>query len=145
MRQLATLFTKQVIVASKGDTIGRVAEMMQEQNVGAIVVIEQQRPVGIVTDRDIAIALGSMAISIGEPVESIMSSPVATISQEKDVLDATQYMRANMLRRMPVVDGAGHLVGLVTLDDLLILLTREMANLAESVRQEISLPTVLAL
>jgi CBS domain-containing protein len=140
MRQIASLFTKEVVTVRPGDTIARAAELMDQQNVGAIVVVEQQRPVGILTDRDIAVALGARGKSRNSTVQDFMACPVTTISQDEGIFRATQYMMENALRRVPVVDQVGRLVGMVTLDDLLVLLSRELDNLAKGVQAEVVAP-----
>jgi CBS domain-containing protein len=138
MRQLISIFGKDVVTVGPSDTIGRAAERMEEQNVGAVVVAEQGRPVGIVTDRDIAIALGAHGGTPGESVQQIMTCPVTTMHQYEGIFDATQHMMRNSVRRMPVVNDDGRLVGLVTLDDLLVLLSRELDSLSRGVQGEVA-------
>jgi CBS-domain-containing membrane protein len=67
-----------------------------------------------------------------------MTCPVTTMSQSEGIYRATQYMMENAQRRMPVVDDVGRLVGLVSLDDLLVLLSRELDNLAQGVQAELA-------
>lgn len=138
MKQLISMFSKDVATIGPTDTIGRAAELMEQQNVGAVVVAEQGRPVGIVTDRDIAIALGAHGGIPAETVQHIMTCPVTTMRQSEGVFDATQHMMQHAVRRMPVVNDDGRLVGLVTLDDLLVLLSRELDSLAKGVRSEVA-------
>ena len=140
MRQISTVFTKEVATVRPADTIGRAAEVMDQQNVGAVVVVEQQRPVGIVTDRDIAIALGVKGAPRTSHVQELMTCPVTTLRQDEGIFNATQHMMENALRRVPVVDAVGRLVGLVSLDDLLVLLSRELDNLAKGVQAEMATP-----
>ena len=138
MRQLGTMFTKEVVAIRPSDTIGRAAERMDQENVGEGVVVEEQRPVGIVTDRDIAMALGAGGASRGDTVQDVMTCPVTTLRQDEGIFNATQHMMENALRRVPVVDNVGRLVGLVSLDDLLVLLSRELDNLAKGVQAEVA-------
>src|SRR5688572_20721395 len=137
MRQLQSLFTKAVVTVQPSDTIARAAELMEQHHVGAIVVTEQQRPVGIVTDRDIARALAVRNTSRDDVVQDVMTCPVTTIRQDQGIYDVTRQMMEHALRRVPVVDGRGRLVGLVALDDLLLLLSRELDNLAQGVASEV--------
>lgn len=138
MRQLATMFTKEVVTVRPTDTIGRAAERMDQENVGAVVVVEGQRPVGIITDRDVAVALGARGGARNDSVQDMMTCPVTTIRQDAGIFDATQHMMENALRRVPVVDDVGRLVGIVALDDLLVLLSRELDNLAKGVQAEVA-------
>jgi CBS domain-containing protein len=123
---LANLFVKDVITAAPHETIEADAKRMAERNVGAVVVTVDERPVGIVTDRDLAISLGAWGCSPADPVQSVMTSPATTIPRDEGVFNATQYMMENALRRLPVVDERGSLVGIVTLDDLLLFDTRPL-------------------
>jgi CBS domain-containing protein len=136
MREISSLFTKEVVTVRPTETLAQAAQLMDERNVGAVVVAEQQRPVGIVTDRDLAIALGARGAARSEAVQKVMTCPVNTLSQDEGVMQATQRMMENAQRRMPVVDDFGRLVGLVTLDDLLVLLGRELDNLGKGVQAE---------
>jgi signal-transduction protein with cAMP-binding, CBS, and nucleotidyltransferase domain len=111
---------------------------MQKNNVGAIVVLQQGRPVGIVTDRDLALATCAHETSPQECVRNVMTCPVSTIRADEGIFSATQQMMEQAVRRLPVVDQNERLVGLVSLDDLILLLSREIQNIAEGVRAEIS-------
>jgi len=79
--KLSDLFAKKVITAEAGETLASVAQRMQEHNVGTVVVMEDQRPVGIVTDRDLALALGVQGIPVQAPVQKVMTSHVRTVRQ----------------------------------------------------------------
>jgi CBS domain-containing protein len=134
--KLSDLFAKKVITAGAGDTLASVAHQMQEHNVGTVVIVEDQRPVGIVTDRDLALALGAQGVAPQAPVQKEMASHVRTIPDDAGIYTATKYMRDCEVRRLPVVDGDGRLVGIVSLDNLLRFLEREMYNLAEGIKHE---------
>ena len=111
-----------------------VAQVMRKHHVGALVVIdavEKSRPVGIVTDRDLVLEL--MAEGLDPAVFTagdIMSVDLMLASPDMDALDAVQLMNAHQLRRLVIADNAGRLVGIVTMEDVLELLAREIANLA---------------
>jgi CBS domain-containing protein len=126
------------VVSVKPDaTVQFVAELMKEKNIGCVVVTENHKPVGIVTDRDIALRGVSLC---GDPeealIESIMSTDILTIRKDVGIFDAIQEMKSAGVRRMPIVDSAGRLVGLLTIDDLIRLLAREMADIARIIGKE---------
>jgi CBS domain-containing protein len=126
------------VVSVKPDaTVQFVAELMKEKNIGCVVVTENHKPVGIITDRDIALRSASLC---GEPemalIESIMSRDISTIKKDTGIFDAIQEMKAAGVRRMPIVDSSGRLVGLLTVDDLIRLLAREMADIARIIGRE---------
>lgn len=134
----STLFAQEVVTAGPRDSLARVAKLMQERNVGTVVVAEGGRPVGIVTDRDLALAVCARGHSSDEHVQDVMTCPVSTMKHDEGVYNATQHMMELGVRRLPVVDDSGQLVGLVSLDDLLLLLSRELHNMAEGIRGEVS-------
>lgn len=132
---------REVVIAQRGDTTLEVAKMMRQYHVGDVLVVDdrggKRTPVGIVTDRDlvveiIATGLDPSAITVGD----IMVPELAVVKEDTGVFESIQYMRAKGVRRMPVVDGSGGLVGILTLDDLLELLADELSFLAKLVRHE---------
>jgi CBS domain-containing protein len=137
---LSSILTRKVITAGPQDTLASAAKLMQQNNVGAIVITEQNRPVGIVTDRDLAMGALVHGFRPDDHVQTVMATPVSTIREDEGILGATQQMMAQGVRRLPVVDRLERLVGIVTLDDLLLLLGRELRNMAEGVRAEITAP-----
>lgn len=112
-----------VVVARRDTSLADAAKLMRERHVGCIVVVDTNdasKPVGILTDRDIVVEvvaaeLDPRSVTVGE----IMSTPVVTVRAGDDALDTLKAMRIRGVRRVPVVDDAGALAGLASLDDLL--------------------------
>jgi CBS domain-containing protein len=121
------------------ESLAKAARLMQQENVGAVVVVEMERPVGILTDRDLALAICLHGAWPQDPIQSRMQCPVETIRSDDGVYQATQRMMELAVRRLPVVNQVGRLVGIVCLDDLLGLLSRELRNVAEGVRAEVAM------
>ncbi len=126
---------RDVVVTRAEDTIQSVARLMREYHIGDVVVVEERGevrvPVGIVTDRDVVVeviaeGLAPDAVSVGD----IMSLDLVTAHEEDSLWDTLQRMRVNAVRRMPVIDEQGALVGILSLDDLLELLSGELVDLA---------------
>ena len=135
--RLKDFATVAVAVAELDTPALTVAQVMRKHHVGALIVVdalEKSRPVGIVTDRDLVLAL--MAEGLDPEVFTagdIMSVELVIASPEMDAMDAVQLMHTNRLRRLVIADDAGRLVGVVTLEDILQLLTRELADLTAAV------------
>jgi len=129
-------FVKQVVTASPDDTLASVARLMDRHNVGAVVLVENHKPVGIVTDRDLALELGARGLSPQAPARKAMHSPVQWVYRDDGVFDTTQALMEHGVRRLPVVDNDDELVGIVTLDDLLRVLSRELSNLSQGIKSE---------
>jgi CBS domain-containing protein len=133
---IAQFLTRKPVSARLNDTLAMVAKLMKKENVGAIVIGEANRPVGIITDRDLALAVCSGESSPSDPVRNLMTCPVETIADDAGIYRAAQRMMELAVRRLPVVDKNGSLVGLISLDDLLQLISHELQYMAEGVRAE---------
>ena len=134
--KLSDIFTRSVVTAAPEETLTAVALRMQEHNVGTVIIVEHQRPIGIVTDRDLALALGARGVSPQAQVQNLMTRHVLAIPEDTSIYTATKFMREREVRRLPIVDREDRLVGMVTLDDLLRFLGRELYNLAEGIKHE---------
>ncbi len=130
---------KEVVTVSPQTNLLEVAKLLRSQHVGSVVVVEEHRPVGILTDRDIVV---KVVAEEKDPkviqAYEIMTTNPALVNINLDPLDATRIMRDRGLRRLPVVDENRHLLGILTLDDVLDLLGKEAANLAEAVHTELA-------
>jgi CBS domain-containing protein len=109
---------------------------MREKDVGALVVLDpqdpQRRPQGILTDRDIVLGqLSKSADLYCLTVGDVMSRDPMCLRIDMSLEESLAAMNARAVRRAPVVDGNGTLVGIVTLDDLLPAVARELQNLAK--------------
>ncbi|WP_447974737.1 CBS domain-containing protein [Nitrospira sp. Kam-Ns4a] len=119
-------------------TVAEAAAMMAERNVGDLVVVKDMRPVGILTDRDIAVRAVAAGRSPGRtPVHTIMSWPLITITWDQDIGSAVALMTQHGIRRLPIADEQGRLVPILTLDDLLLLGLDGMPVLTEVLRTQL--------
>lgn len=131
--QLRDFATAAVAVVEPETPAVVVAQLMRKYHIGALVVVDandKTRPVGIVTDRDLVLEL--MAEGLDPAVFTtgdIMSVDLVLATPEMDVMDAVQLMKTHGLRRLVMTDAAGALVGIVTMEDVLEQLTRELASL----------------
>jgi CBS domain-containing protein len=129
-------FVKTVVTARPDDSLIAVARLMEEHNVGSVVILEKHRPVGMVTDRDLALELGARGTSLHAPVSRVMTTPVDTVSWTDNLVAVTESMRDLKVRRLVVVDDERRVTGIVTLDDLLHLLVGAMDNLVQGIMPE---------
>jgi CBS domain-containing protein len=121
-------------------TVEDAALFMRSSHIGDVVVVDAadtRRPVGIITDRDIAVEVVAQGLVPAQtPVGSVMSTPVLSLREEDSFLEALDKMSAGGVRRAPVVDRDGHLKGMVSVDDLVPLLARELAKIGALIRHE---------
>lgn len=138
MKNIRTIesFVKKVITAPAGESVMTVARLMKEHNVGAVVITEGHKPLGIVTDRDLVLRALAPNLPPQTPIRQVMSAPVKTVFREDGLFDTTRTMLETGVRRLPVLDQDELLIGIVTLDDLLRILSRELANLSEGIKSE---------
>lgn len=137
---VGTLCSRRVVTASPQLDMQAAAELMRQEHVGFLVVVPEyprgpQPPLGVLTDRDIAIAVvAKRADPVSLKVGDVMSiQPI--VAGESDPVDvALRTMRSAGVRRVPVVNGRGEVVGVLSLDDVLEFVAREMDNISGAVR-----------
>jgi CBS domain-containing protein len=111
------IMTKSVISVDSSITANEAAKMMEDAKVGAVIVMENNTPVGILTERDFAVKVVAHAYQISTPVKQIMSSPLIATSPDETVLMAADLMYTRDIRKLPVIDNA-QVVGILTATDL---------------------------
>jgi CBS domain-containing protein len=135
LMKVGELCSRDVLTTSAAEPLAKCAREMKERNVGSVVIVDNSRgfpqPVGIVTDRDILRGqfdrkADLFCLSAGE----VMTTEPLVLKEESEVADAIERMSRKAVRRAPVVDKAGELVGIVTFDDLLPVLASQMAAIA---------------
>ncbi len=108
-------------------------------NVGSLIVVDGGRPVGMLTDRDLALfVIEGERDPASCSVAECMNEDVVTIGVSESPTDAIELLRLHGIRRLPIVDGDGRLVGIVAADDLVQYLARELADLGCAIRRELA-------
>jgi CBS domain-containing protein len=126
---------KPVVTVQPQQTVRDVALKMRDQHVGAVVVVEDGRPVGILTDRDIVFRVIVENRDPGAtPVREVMSRDPTVVRSGDKIDDAISSIRVAHVRRVPIVNAQGSVVGIVTLDDIVVLLAGELSAAAGSVQ-----------
>ncbi|HSO07178.1 MAG TPA: CBS domain-containing protein [Pelomicrobium sp.] len=132
---------REVIVTSRDTTVAAAAQLMREFHVGDLVVVDEsdgrRLPVGIVTDRDVAIGvvapgLDPATLTVGD----IMAGDLVTAREADGVFEILQTMRRRGIRRVPVVEASGALAGIVALDDILEIIAEELASAVKLTERE---------
>lgn len=132
---------RDVVFVRREDTVLEAAKLMRQHHVGNLVVVDEKSgrrtPVGILTDRDIVLEIMAKEVPLESvTVGDVMSPDPITVTEDRGVWDTIKLMRAKGVRRLPVVNRDGGLEGILTVDDLLGLLTEELADLARLVTHE---------
>lgn len=125
-----------VVTARPGDPAEMLAKQLKENNVGSVVVTEDEEPVGLVTDRDLVTrVVANLGAASGLTAGDIMTPGAITIDADEGILTLTELMRREAIRRVPVVS-EGELTGIVSMDDVQRLLVAELANLSQVIEKE---------
>jgi CBS domain-containing protein len=95
-----------------------VAELMREEDIGAVPILENEKPVGFVTDRDIVINCVASGYNLDESIRHAMTESVIFVTADQDINEATRLMKENQVSRILVVDQAQKPIGMVSLQDL---------------------------
>jgi CBS domain-containing protein len=107
-----------VVTTTKDTSLREVAKMMLEEELGDIVIEEDRKPIGIVTDRDVALAVARHDDLSGLTAEHVMTPDPVTIEEGATAVDLPARMAEGRVRRIPIVDADGYLTGIATLDDV---------------------------
>jgi CBS domain-containing protein len=135
---IARICRRDVDLVDLDESAWAAAERMLQRSVGSLVVINRfQQPIGIVTDRDLVVkVLAPERLPRTTRVREIMTGPVKTALETDTIESALTLMRGGEIRRLPVVDSVGRLVGVVTLDDILALLASDFEEIGRLLRRQ---------
>ena len=133
---VADLMREAVVTAAPETPVNEVASDLRDEVVGSVVVVEDGTPVGLVTDRDVAVRVAADRLDAGDlTAADVMTEDPATVDVSAGILELSEAMNHASVRRMPVVD-EGQLVGIATMDDLNVLLVGELSNLSSVIQGE---------
>ncbi len=138
---IGEICVREVIICNRSTDVIEAAELMRRYHVGDLVIVdesgEKRVPVGLITDRDIvtsviALKIDPTTITVGD----LISRDVVVAQEDQGVFETVDRMRAHGIRRMPVVDKEGGLVGIVSVDDLIELLAEELSKVSKLISRE---------
>lgn len=134
---VADIMREDVVTVEPNDSVRDAARRMRDEMVGSVVVEDTDRPVGIMTDRDLTTRLVAEGKDVdGQMVRDMMTDDLETITADAGVWELFDTLGEANVRRMPVVDYEGNLAGIVTHDDLNTLLADEQRELAQVIEAE---------
>jgi len=133
---VADVAVTDVVTVERDALVTEVVQRMKTRDVGSVVVVEGTRPLGIVTDRKVALALGETPDASRLRVTDVMSEDLFTVPENTSVFEVTRQLAEKGIRRVPVVSETGDLRGIVSLDDVFVMLAEEFQHLSEIVRKQ---------
>ncbi len=127
----------EVVSLEANASIEKAAKVMEEKNVGCVVVVEEEKPIGVLTDRDIVVRAISQGLDVkATQVGKVMTPEPVTLDEGLGLFEALETMKQYAVRRFPIVDSYGRLSGFFSLDDVMYLLGLEMSAVARIIEQE---------
>jgi CBS domain-containing protein len=126
-----------VVTVAPTDDLIAAAHVMREKHVGYLIVSEASRVVGVLTDRDIVVAVLAQEVDARAlKVEDVMTRNPLLIEEDQSIEAVLRHMRDAGVRRVPVVDRSGTLTGVLSIDDVLERIAEQLINIAGSIRNE---------
>lgn len=131
--------TKEVVTALGDETLYDAAKKMWDHGVGTVVIVDEEgAPIGIITDRDVAMKGVAQMDPTWAPLNAMMAQEIVVLHQDRDLFEATRIMSEQGIRRIPVVDDDGKLAGILSIDDVMMVFGRELSHLAGTVAYGLS-------
>ena len=135
------LCVRETVITTEKETAFDAAKLMKQYNVGCLVVVKEGKggnvPLGLITDRDIAIKVTAEDIPPKDTtIDQVMSRDILTIPESADLYEALKKIRFKGVRRAPVVDKSGFLVGIITFDDILEAISKELNEIVQVFQKE---------
>ena len=132
---------RNVSIIGRGDSIIKAAKLMREHHVGDLLVVEsrngERAPIGIITDRDIVVeVIAEEADMEAITIEDVMSYKLIIAHENDDLMSTIKRMRMNAIRRIPIVNQAGGLVGILSIDDILDVITEQLMDIDQIIVNE---------
>lgn len=137
------LCERKVLTATPETSVYLAAKLMKENNIGNVVVVDNKtgsvKPIGIITDRDIATKIVADNVDPTKVcVNDMMTGSLFSLNKNQGVSEALKMMSEKGVRRVPVVDDAGNIVGILTVDDFFMLIAHEVAHIAKLISKQSS-------
>ena len=110
--------TNKPITADQNISLQACAKKMKEYDVGSLLITEDKKIIGIITEQDLVFKVLATALNVKKPVKDVMETKLVTVSPEKDIFETLELMKKNDIRQVPVKD-KNEIIGLITLKDIL--------------------------
>ncbi len=132
---------REVVVVYRTTSLLEAAKLMRDFHVGSLVVVvdrlSERVPVGIVTDRDLALAVLAKEVDPRSvDVGDVMSTELFTVREQDSVTDVLRLIRDRGVRRVPVLTHSGALAGIVTIDDVLDIVAEQLGDIVHAIERE---------
>lgn len=126
---------REIVIVEKNEPVSEAIHLMRKYHVGDVVVIERQGqnivPIGILTDRDIVVEILTKGVDLDKVnIGDVMSFNLVAVQDTADLADAIKLMQHKGVRRLPVINSDGHAIGILAMDNVLMLLAEQFNGIA---------------
>ncbi|KTC90298.1 CBS domain-containing protein [Fluoribacter dumoffii] len=130
---------RDVVVINSNESVKKAAELMRSYHVGDLVLVEEtdnkKVPIGIVTDRDLVVEVMAAGVTPESLlVRDILTEPFFSVFEKDSLFDALEVMHSKKIRRLPVIKEDNTLIGIITLDDFIEILTETMIQVVDVIK-----------
>lgn len=127
---LRDIIKNRLITCEPDTSVSDVAKLMDREDVGCVLVLDNDEPRGLITDRDIVVRCLAKNIDVDDcTVENVMTESLQTVKDTDGFFDCIETMKQAGVRRIPVVDQNGKAIGIISFGDLLAVLSKELGEL----------------
>lgn len=127
---LKDIVDRRLVSISPDSKVAEAAQLMANEDVGCVVVLENNKPRGLLTDRDVVVRCIAKNVDVDDcTVENVMTESLSTVKESDGIFDCIEKMQTAGVRRMPVVNEQGEAVGIISFGDILALLGKEFYQL----------------
>ncbi len=138
---LKDIVNRKLVTAEPSTKIFDIAKLMAHHDVGSVLVVDDKKIKGIITDRDIVMRCLAKSVSLDDcSVESVMTPAPTTVRETDGIFDCIETMKSAKVRRIPVVDRSGEVIGIVSFGDILAVLSKELGELTKGTVPQVSSP-----
>lgn len=135
---IGALCQDNVVTIMENASIQEAAKIMLEKNTGCLLVLKNDKPIGVITDRDITTKIVSKKTDLqGVSVQEAMSADLLVLPSDMGIKQAIEAMRDKGVRRAPVMENE-QVCGMIKVDDLMIMIAAELHDLADLVQHQLS-------
>jgi len=130
---LKDIVERKLVTIEPDAKVADAAKLMEKENVGSVLILDNGKPRGLLTDRDIVVRCIAKNVDVDDcSVENVMTESLHTVKEVDGIFDCIKAMREAGVRRIPVVDNKGHAVGIISFGDLLAVLGKEIYEVTQT-------------
>jgi CBS domain-containing protein len=136
--EIGAVCQRNVVTIDKAASIFDAARIMRNHHIGDLVVVDGKKPIGMITDRDIVVEIVAKEVDLASvAVGDVMSLSIATAEEDADLFETLRFMGVKGVRRLPVLDTDGALVGILSVRDAMQVLVKELNFLTDVATRQV--------